>query len=141
MIKYKAFYQKQGKVCNVILRDNEMQQAVIEFDDQSPAYFPYQKARKRLRVPIDQLKTIRFTERFDMHNAPIYDGDVIEEHNPLNGSTWVGLVRWNKDKGQFIEEVTATPFASLRHNTIRRLGNIWEDPSLADLIDKQTSAH
>ncbi|MCJ7827639.1 hypothetical protein MUP65_00630 [Patescibacteria group bacterium] len=120
------------------MRDNETQEAVVEYVESSPSYYPYQKARKRLRVSLDQLKTVRFTERFDMHNGPIYEGDVIEEHNPLTGEHWIGLVKWNKDKGQFIEEVTGTPFASLRHSTISRLGNIWEDPTLAKKIEDQT---
>ena len=120
------------------MRDNEVQQAVIEFEEESVAYYPYKRAKKRLRVNLDNLQTIRFSERYDMHKSPIYDGDVIEEHNPLTGKSWIGLIRWNKDKGQFVEEITNTPLVSLRHSTIRRLGNIWEDPSLAEKVKNQT---
>ena len=138
MIRYKVYFRKIKQVCKVIVRDNEKKQVVLEYTDREDTGYPYREVKKRITVKMSRhLKTIRFTERYDMLNHPLYDGDIIKEHDFLSGRNWVGLVKWNKDRGQFIEVVTNTPLCSLRLVNIEKIGNIWENPELLDLLDQK----
>jgi hypothetical protein len=135
MIRYKVYHRQIKQVCEVVVRDNEKNRVVLEYVDRSESHYPYKIVKKRISVEINgDLRTVRFAERYDMQNNPIYDGDVIKEHDFLSGKSWVGLVRWNKEKGQFVEEITGTPFASLKLSAIEKVGNIWEKPELLGLI-------
>lgn len=138
MIRYKVYYRKIKQVCKVILRDNENQKLILEYTDREEKGYPYREVKKRIVVKIStDLETIRFAEKYDMLNRPLYDGDIIKEHDFVSNRSWIGLIRWNKERGQFIEVVTNAPFSSLRLANIEKIGNVWENPELLELIKKQ----
>lgn len=138
MIRYKVYYRKIKQVCEVILRDNEKRKVVLEYIDRTTSNPPYKEVKKRIEVEMNSdLRTVRFTERYDRFDNPIYDGDVIKEHDLRSGKCWLGLIRWDKEKGQFMEIITQTPFTSLKLPLVENLGSIWDNPELIKLLPHQ----
>ncbi|HUW21778.1 MAG TPA: hypothetical protein VMW41_03835 [Candidatus Bathyarchaeia archaeon] len=136
MIRYKVYHRQLRQICDVIVRDNEKRYVILEYLDKTVSTYPYGVTKKRIKAEMDEdLKTIRFAERYDRQNDPLYDGDIIEEYDFFTGRKWLGLIRWDKERGQFIEEVTKTPLTALRLSSVKKIGNIFEEPDLISLFN------
>lgn len=121
----------------MLLRDYENNQIVLEYTDNQESSLPFKIVKKRITSEINgDLQPLRFSEKCDRHNQPLYEGDVIKEHDYNNGKNWYGLIEWNSAKGQFIESITKAPLATINSSRVEKIGNIWENPDLAGLLPK-----
>lgn len=94
-----------------------------ELDDKVASLWTFPKFKCGELVPMEGIKIMQFTGKYDCNNTPIYEGDIIEfDREEWGGDDNIHTVEWDDDNAEWSWGGGTTN--DMHHRTV--IGNIYQ---------------